>query len=429
MKGNGIQKSRLWRLVIPLSAAGLVWAVSLHAAGTGKYAGDVNVDKSIDVADSVLLARFLSEEKLALVTDEGMKNADANDDGGISQEDLVYIMQMIAKKIPMPTPPWNTKEPDETAVTTADTTTAATTALTTVTAQTTETVTTTATAETTVTETTTETTESTALPTETAAAETTTETTQPASAGIYFTADSVSFPLGDSVSVLTGEKAPNEMLTVNYKKGNITFAIYADEPSDTSIAVAYQDNIVGYYKICSEYDVPEGYTVREYRDGFQNDVLYAVLVMRKDVSIDFMYLAEKNDMQVLSKLNYYASNGVRGLHGLEPLMWDEELAKLALSHCRDMTEHNFFGHNSSDGKTPQQRIEAAFGDEWQSFAENVDAGYINPFDALNGWYNSEGHRKNLLKDKLKRLGVAFAFGSGTEYRYYGTQDFVTFWDD
>lgn len=412
MKGNGVKKSRLWRLVIPLSVIGLMWAVMLHAQGSGKYPGDVNVDKSIDVADSVLLARFIAEDTEALISEEGLINADADDDGGVTADDVVYIMQLIAKKIPMPTPPWETKvtEPAETTDTTTETTT------TTTTVTTTET-----TAATTVTTT-----------TETSAAETTETTateTEPVSAGLEFIADNVSYPLGDSVSVLTGQKDPNEMLTVNYKIGNITFAIFAENPAETNIAVAYQDNIVGYYKVCSEYTLPEGYTAREYRDSFQGEKLYAVLVLREDVSIDFMYLTEKNDMTVLSKLNYYAANAVRGINGLKPLMWDEELAKIALAHSVDMAENNYFDHTSPDGRTPQDRIEALYGDEWQSFAENVDAGYINPFDALNGWYNSEGHRNNLLKASLKRIGVGFAYCKTAQYRYFGTQDFVTLWDD
>ena len=92
------------------------------------------------------------------------------------------------------------------------------------------------------------------------------------------------------------------MLTVSYKKGNISFAIYADDPADTMIAVAFQDNIVGYYKSCAEYTAPAGYKVTEYRDTFGLSeaernlpgagCLYSVLVLREDVSISFPALTD-----------------------------------------------------------------------------------------------------------------------------------------
>ena len=64
-----------------------------------KNRGDVNCDGSVDVADAVLLARMLTEDAEAVVTDEGRDNADCDLDRALTTEDVSYILMKIAKKI------------------------------------------------------------------------------------------------------------------------------------------------------------------------------------------------------------------------------------------------------------------------------------------------------------------------------------------
>ena len=383
--------------VIFTTVAALITAVSIAVHGTGRYPGDANLDKHIDVSDAVLVARVSVGDDGVVLTDMGMKNADANEDDTINSADVNHIMQQITGLIPMRQYVEETTEVPETTAEPATTSV-------------------TAPPETTVT------TVTTAAETEAPPAE-----TQPASPEL--TADTVPYPLAVSISVLTGKNQPNEMLTVSYDIGNIIFAIFADDPLDTTVAIAYQDNIVGYYKFCEEYTVPEGYAVREYKDslGQGNDStgLYAVFIMREDISIDFPNLSNQNDFMVLSKLNFYGTNGLRARYGLPLFNWDPELAKLAEKHSLDMATNNFIGHESSDGTTRQDRMLNA-GIDYQYGGENIDWGYRNPFDALNGWLNSPDHRKNLMNEKLTHLGVGFAYGENSDYTYYGTQDFCKY---
>ena len=62
-------------------------------------AGDVDLSCSIDVADAVLLARFCAEDEEAVITAQGKANADYNADGDITQDDIVLILQKIARLI------------------------------------------------------------------------------------------------------------------------------------------------------------------------------------------------------------------------------------------------------------------------------------------------------------------------------------------
>lgn len=62
-------------------------------------AGDVNGDSRIDVSDAVLLARFLTADAEAAVTDAGIQNADVNRDGKRDSDDLTLLLCALAKKV------------------------------------------------------------------------------------------------------------------------------------------------------------------------------------------------------------------------------------------------------------------------------------------------------------------------------------------
>ena len=59
--------------------------------------GDVDCSGDIDVSDTVLLARMLSEDGDAIVTAQGRKNADCDQDGIPTMDDATLILQHIAK--------------------------------------------------------------------------------------------------------------------------------------------------------------------------------------------------------------------------------------------------------------------------------------------------------------------------------------------
>ena len=58
--------------------------------------GDVDESGTVDVSDAVLLARFLAEDADATITDAGKANADCNDDGQRSSDDVTMILKAIA---------------------------------------------------------------------------------------------------------------------------------------------------------------------------------------------------------------------------------------------------------------------------------------------------------------------------------------------
>ncbi len=289
MKGK--QLKRLWRLCLPLITLPLLGSAVMRAGAAGITPGDVDSDRFVDISDAVLLSRFIAEDMEAYVSEEGRKNADLNNDNMIDYKDLADLMLGIAKiKLDILYPPVTTATTPESVTTTTETVT------------------------------------------------TTTEIVQPEEE-IQLTVDKIPFPYDVSVSALG---TPDEMLTVHYNNGNITFAVFNKNTDKLNIAIARQDSlIVGYYIMCSEYTVPEGFKVTEYRDTVEsgeNGGLYAILVLREDTSIAFHEVAEAQGFEDLALLNYYALNAVRTSRkpNLNPLEYDKDAAKTAANHSATM---------------------------------------------------------------------------------------------
>ena len=61
----------------------------------------------------------------------------------------------------------------------------------------------------------------------------------------------------------------------------------------------------------------------------------------------------------------------------------------------------------------------SMGISYGAAAENIAAGYATGEAAAEGWYNSDGHRKNMLGDSYKKAAIAcYYVVDGTEFKYY-----------
>jgi len=58
--------------------------------------GDVNCDNQITVADAILLARIVAEDQSARITEQGLRNADMNQNGTPDSDDTVLVLKKLA---------------------------------------------------------------------------------------------------------------------------------------------------------------------------------------------------------------------------------------------------------------------------------------------------------------------------------------------
>lgn len=113
-----------------------------------------------------------------------------------------------------------------------------------------------------------------------------------------------------------------------------------------------------------------------------------------------------------------AINEERHQHGLEPLVAEESLMRVAEAHARDMALNGFVGHRGSDGARLEVRL-ARVGYPYRLAAENVAAGIETPEATVAGWMGSDGHRRNILLPGLGEAGVGYVATPGADAAGYG----------
>lgn len=103
------------------------------------------------------------------------------------------------------------------------------------------------------------------------------------------------------------------------------------------------------------------------------------------------------------------ANAHRAQIGCGPLRWDRPTAGVAQAHAEDMVRRDYFSHTSPDGLSPCDRLRAA-GITYLAAAENIAFGYPTAEAVLQGWLNSEGHRRNLENCRYNAHGVGLRSG-------------------
>lgn len=89
--------------------------------------------------------------------------------------------------------------------------------------------------------------------------------------------------------------------------------------------------------------------------------------------------------------------------GLAPLVWDEELAKVARAHSDDMFRRGYFAHKDPDGRSPFDRMANA-GITFKAAGENLAYAATTEL-AHGGLMRSPGHRANILDKDFGRIGI------------------------
>ncbi|HEY4553548.1 MAG TPA: CAP domain-containing protein, partial [Bacillaceae bacterium] len=118
------------------------------------------------------------------------------------------------------------------------------------------------------------------------------------------------------------------------------------------------------------------------------------------------------------------TNIIRQRFSLPELEWDAQVAEVAYQHSKDMQENEYFAHESPAYGDLSNRLEA--GDvEYQLAGENIASQYMDGPAAVEGWLNSEGHRKTLLEKEYSHLGVGVytRYEDGMFQKNY-TQNFI-----
>jgi uncharacterized protein YkwD len=142
------------------------------------------------------------------------------------------------------------------------------------------------------------------------------------------------------------------------------------------------------------------------------------------------------DIHLLDACLFFAANKLRAMHQLPLLIFSDKLQNAAAMHSYQMSVHHFFAHENTyvnKLKDPELRIRYA-GIRSTATAENCWKQSLDADDTISymrlaeeiieGWYQSPGHRSNLMSRQVKFMAVIAARESYHNEAYIVvTQDF------
>ena len=105
--------------------------------------------------------------------------------------------------------------------------------------------------------------------------------------------------------------------------------------------------------------------------------------------------------------------------GLKPLTMDNTLLSVARYKSNHMIQNGYFSHTNPDGTTWTNWLKK-IGYKYTATAENIAYNSYDPVELFNQWWNSAGHRENMMNPSYTKVGIGVLYGNG---KYMGTQTF------
>lgn len=103
------------------------------------------------------------------------------------------------------------------------------------------------------------------------------------------------------------------------------------------------------------------------------------------------------------------TNAKRAEAGLSPVTLNSTLSEAAAAKASDMFAHNYWAHNSPQGKTPWDFIVGS-GYKYTLAGENLAKNFQTSGGVVDAWMASPSHRANLLKPGYQDVGFAVVNG-------------------
>ncbi len=120
------------------------------------------------------------------------------------------------------------------------------------------------------------------------------------------------------------------------------------------------------------------------------------------------------ESQVIVEMNKRRAQGAdcrsAGSYPPAPALTDNKTLQCAArNHSVDMSDRDYFAHDSPDGDSVADRADWA-GYPWSAIGENLALGSPDAVSVVNGWMGSDGHCKNIMLTDFTEVGIGFHKG-------------------
>lgn len=112
------------------------------------------------------------------------------------------------------------------------------------------------------------------------------------------------------------------------------------------------------------------------------------------------------------------TNLERERHGLSALKTTDALQSAAQTRAKELVSS--FSHTRPNGTKCYTALTVSYG----LAGENIAAGHETPFEVVNCWMESDGHRENILDERFSYMGAGYCYNSGSRYKSHWEQMFV-----
>jgi len=133
-------------------------------------------------------------------------------------------------------------------------------------------------------------------------------------------------------------------------------------------------------------------------------IIYFAFLTAIIFSISKVYAAEINEQSVVKLINES-----RMTAGLDVIVSDNTLNKVAADKLEDMIKNNYFAHTSPKGLTPWNWYEKE-GYDYKFAGENLAINFLTAESQHKAWMASPTHRKNIMNPLFRDVGVAVGAG-------------------
>ena len=107
--------------------------------------------------------------------------------------------------------------------------------------------------------------------------------------------------------------------------------------------------------------------------------------------------------------------------GLKPLTMDNTLLQVARYKSNHMIQYNYFDHTNPDGTKWTTWLQT-IGYKYNTTGENIAYNTYDPVKLFEQWWNSQGHRENMMNPSYTKVGVGVIYDKDNN-KYMGTQTF------
>ena len=166
-------------------------------------------------------------------------------------------------------------------------------------------------------------------------------------------------------------------------------------------------------------DIQLDYIFTRYpQDGTQSKYINRVFESNDSDNDNNNTVTEADFIKKMALESFELQNEYRKAAGVKPLEWNEELYQQVMVRGPEIAQS--FSHTRPDGSSCFTAVKVSY----STCGENIAAGYMTAADVTDGWYNSTGHRNNMLSADYTSAAVVCYYSPNSVYGYYWVTVFV-----